>query len=117
MTGRYPLGAALLHLGTSYLDRNELRSRAINWADPLAARSGLAVRIGACSRATASAGRTTSSGPTTRSRRCDIGELQPLHATALGKVLLATLPPPRRGCTSSAAARRTPRDARPAAPS
>ena len=45
-SGQVPLGAALLHLGTSYLDVNELRSRAINWADPLAARSGEAVRIG-----------------------------------------------------------------------
>src|SRR5262249_11156986 len=31
-TGKYQLGAALLHLGTSYLDVNELRSRSINWA-------------------------------------------------------------------------------------
>ena len=45
-SGKYQLGAALLHLGTSYLDVNELRSRAINWADPLAARSGEAVRLG-----------------------------------------------------------------------
>lgn len=45
-TGKYQLGAALLHLGTSYLDINELRSRSINWADALAARSGEAVRLG-----------------------------------------------------------------------
>ena len=45
-SGKYQLGATLLHLGTSYLDVNELRSRAINWADALAARSGEAVRIG-----------------------------------------------------------------------
>ena len=45
-TGKYQLGAALLHLGTSYLDVNELRSRSINWADALAARSGEAVRLG-----------------------------------------------------------------------
>ena len=46
ITGKYQLGATLLHLGTSYLDVNELRSRAINWADALASRSGEAVRIG-----------------------------------------------------------------------
>ena len=46
VSGQYQLGGALLHLGTSYLDINELRSRSINWADPLAARSGEAVRIG-----------------------------------------------------------------------
>lgn len=87
-TGKYQLGAALLHLGTSYLDVNELRSRAINWADALAARSGEAVRIG-----------TPLDGkvlvvhhvfrPDNTLQTLDVGELLPLHATALGKVLLA----------------------------
>src|SRR3712207_831842 len=45
-TGRYALGAGLLGLGSHYLDANELRSRASNWADSLAARSGFAVRLG-----------------------------------------------------------------------
>jgi DNA-binding IclR family transcriptional regulator len=45
-TGRYALGAALLRLGSS-LDANELRARASNWADALAARSGHAVRLAA----------------------------------------------------------------------
>ena len=43
-TGRYSLGSALLRLGSS-LDANELRARASNWADALAARSGHAVRL------------------------------------------------------------------------
>jgi DNA-binding IclR family transcriptional regulator len=43
-TGRYALGAGLLRLG-SHLDVNELRARASNWADALAARSGHAVRL------------------------------------------------------------------------
>lgn len=87
-TGKYRLGAALLHLGTSYLDVNELRSRSINWADPLAARSGEAVRIG-----------TVLEGqvlvvhhvfrPDDSLQTLDVGSLLPLHATALGKVLLA----------------------------
>jgi DNA-binding IclR family transcriptional regulator len=87
-TGKYRLGAALLHLGTSYLDVNELRSRAINWADALAARSGEAVRIG-----------TVLDGqvlvvhhvfrPDDTLQTLDVGALLPLHATALGKVLLA----------------------------
>ncbi|MDR7275126.1 IclR family transcriptional regulator [Catenuloplanes atrovinosus] len=86
--GKYQLGAALLHLGTSYLDVNELRSRSINWADPLAARSGEAVRIG-----------TVLEGqvlvvhhvfrPDDSLQTLDVGTLLPLHATALGKVLLA----------------------------
>lgn len=87
-TGKYQLGAALLHLGTSYLDVNELRSRATNWADALAARSGEAVRIG-----------TPLEGnvlvvhhvfrPDDTLQTLDVGSLLPLHATALGKVLLA----------------------------
>jgi DNA-binding IclR family transcriptional regulator len=87
-TGKYRLGAALLHLGTSYLDVNELRSRAINWADALAARSGEAVRIG-----------TPLDGkvlvvhhvfrPDDTLQTLDVGALLPAHATALGKVLLA----------------------------
>ncbi|WP_084961115.1 IclR family transcriptional regulator [Thermoactinospora rubra] len=87
-SGKYQLGAALLHLGTSYLDVNELRSRAINWADALAARSGEAVRIG-----------TFLDGkvlvvhhvfrPDDTLQAMDVGTLLPLHATALGKVLLA----------------------------
>ncbi|MFC8616020.1 IclR family transcriptional regulator [Micromonospora purpureochromogenes] len=87
-SGKYQLGAALLHLGTSYLDVNELRSRSINWADPLAARSGEAVRIG-----------TLLDGkvlvvhhvfrPDDTLQTLDVGSLLPPHATALGKVLLA----------------------------
>ena len=87
-SGKYQLGATLLHLGTSYLDVNDLRSRAINWADALAARSGEAVRIG-----------TPLDGkvlvvhhvfrPDDSLQTLDVGSLLPLHATALGKVLLA----------------------------
>jgi DNA-binding IclR family transcriptional regulator len=43
-TGRYALGNGLLRLG-DHLDVNELRARASNWADALAARSGHAVRL------------------------------------------------------------------------
>jgi len=45
-SGKYQLGPALLHMGSTYLDGNELRTRALNWADGLAARSGESVRIG-----------------------------------------------------------------------
>jgi DNA-binding IclR family transcriptional regulator len=88
VSGRYQLGAALLHLGTSYLDINDLRSRSINWADPLAARSGEAVRIG-----TVLQGRVLVVHhvfrPDDTFQTLDVGALLPLHATALGKVLLA----------------------------
>ncbi|MEU4420113.1 IclR family transcriptional regulator [Actinoplanes sp. NPDC024001] len=88
VSGQYQLGGALLHLGTSYLDINELRSRSINWADPLAARSGEAVRIG-----TVLEGRVLVVHhvfrPDDTFQTLDVGALLPLHATALGKVLLA----------------------------
>src|SRR6266511_4226748 len=45
-TGKYQLGAALLHMGSSYLDGNELRTRALNWSDSLASRTHESVRIG-----------------------------------------------------------------------
>ncbi|WP_328456086.1 IclR family transcriptional regulator [Amycolatopsis sp. NBC_00438] len=87
-TGKYQLGATLLHLGTSYLDVNELRSRAINWADALASRSGEAVRIGAPLE-----GRVLVVHhvfrPDDSLQTLDVGTLLPLHATSLGKVLLA----------------------------
>jgi len=88
MTGKYQLGARLLHLGTSYLDVNELRSRAINWADALAARSGEAVRLG-----TLLEGKVLVVHhvfrPDDTLQTLDVGALLPLHASALGKVLLA----------------------------
>ncbi len=67
---------------------NELRSRAINWADALAARSGEAVRI-----ATVLDGRALVVHhvfrPDDTLQTLDVGTLLPLHATALGKILLA----------------------------
>ncbi|MFF9768660.1 IclR family transcriptional regulator [Streptomyces sp. NPDC053086] len=87
-TGKYQLGAALLHLGTSYLDVNELRSRSLNWADALAARSGEAVRLG-----TPLEGKVLIVHhvfrPDDTFQTLDVGALLPLHASSLGKVLLA----------------------------
>jgi DNA-binding IclR family transcriptional regulator len=87
-SGKYQLGAALLHMGSSYLDGNELRTRALNWADALAARSGESVRIG-----------TLHEGqvlivhhvfrPDDSRQALEVGALLPVHATALGKALLA----------------------------
>jgi DNA-binding IclR family transcriptional regulator len=87
-SGQYQLGAALLHLGSSYLDINELRSRSINWADPLAARSGEAVRIGTVLEGSVLVVHHVFR-PDDTFQTLDIGTLLPLHATALGKVLLA----------------------------
>lgn len=87
-SGKYQLGAALLHLGTSYLDANELRSRAINWADGLAARTGESVRIGAPAEGTVVVVHHVFR-PDNTEQALEVGELLPPHATALGKVLLA----------------------------
>jgi DNA-binding IclR family transcriptional regulator len=85
---KYQLGATLLHLSTSHLDEHELRSHAINWADPLASRSDEAVHLG-----------TLRDGkvlvvhhvfrPDDSAQTLEVGALLPLHASALGKVLLA----------------------------
>jgi len=90
-SGKYQLGAALLHLGSTYLDGNELRTRALKWADSLAARSGEEVRIG-----------TLHDGhvlvvhhvfrPDDSYQVLQVGALLPLHATAMGKALLAANP-------------------------
>ncbi len=87
-TGKYRLGGALLHLGTSYLDVNELRSRAINWADALASRSGEAVRIGSLLDGRALVVHHVFR-PDDSLQTGEIGLLLPLHASAIGKVLLA----------------------------
>ncbi|WP_280362545.1 IclR family transcriptional regulator [Nocardia wallacei] len=88
-SGKYRLGAALRGVGTGYLDPNDLRSRAINWADGLAARTGEAVRIAA---------RAGGDGvvvvhhvfrPDNTEQALGVGQELPAHATALGKVLLA----------------------------
>ncbi|MFZ0088787.1 MAG: IclR family transcriptional regulator C-terminal domain-containing protein [Solirubrobacteraceae bacterium] len=78
-------------MGSSYLDGNELRTRALNWSDSLASRTQEAVRIG-----------TLHDGqvlivhhvfrPDDSLQTLDVGSLLPAHATALGKVLLAHHP-------------------------
>ncbi|MFI9508710.1 IclR family transcriptional regulator [Nocardia sp. NPDC052566] len=87
-TGKYQLGAAMLHLGASQLDANELRSRAINWADALAARSGEAVRIAAPVDGQVVVVHHVFR-PDNTEQALAVGEVLPAHATALGKVLLA----------------------------
>ena len=88
VSGHYQLGPALPHLGSSYLDVNELRSRSINWADPLAARTGESVRIGALRDGQAVVVHHVFR-PDDTFQTLDVGTLLPLHATAIGKVLLA----------------------------
>jgi DNA-binding IclR family transcriptional regulator len=87
-SGKYQLGAALLHMGSSYLDGNELRTRALNWSDALASRSRESVRIG-----TLHEGRVLIVHhvfrPDDSRQALEVGALLPAHATAIGKALLA----------------------------
>src|ERR1700680_1218060 len=90
-SGKYRVGAALLHLGSSYLDGNELRTRALNWSDWLAARTNESVRLG-----TLHDGKVLvvhhvfrpDNGPPS----AEVGAPLPVHASAMGKVLLAHPP-------------------------
>jgi DNA-binding IclR family transcriptional regulator len=87
-TGGYQLGAALLQLGTRYLDVNELRSRALNWADSLAAHSGEAVRIGSHLDGEVLVVHHVFR-PDDSAQTVEVGSLLPLHASALGKAIAA----------------------------
>jgi DNA-binding IclR family transcriptional regulator len=90
-SGKYQLGAALLHMGSSYLDGNELRTRALNWADSLAARSDESVRIGTLHERDVLIVHHVFR-PDNSPQALEVGALLPAHATALGKVLLAHNP-------------------------
>src|SRR3954467_3382416 len=87
-SGKYQLGAALLHMGSSYLDGNELRTRALNWSDALAARSTESVRIGTLHESQVLIVHHVFR-PDDSMQALDVGPLLPSHATALGKALLA----------------------------
>jgi DNA-binding IclR family transcriptional regulator len=89
--GKYRVGSALRDLGAGHLDLNELRSHAINWADPLAARTGEAVRIGALQSGGVIVVHHVFRPDDTR-QALDVGSTLPAHASALGKALLAYAP-------------------------
>jgi len=89
-SGKYMLGAALLHMGSSYLDGNELRARALNWSDSLATRTREAVRIGTLHEEQVLVVHHVFR-PDDTLQTLDVGTLLPAHATALGKVLLAQM--------------------------
>jgi DNA-binding IclR family transcriptional regulator len=88
-SGKYQLGAALLHMGSSYLDGNELRTRALNWSDSLAARSNESVRIGTLHDRRILIVHHVFRPDDSR-QALEVGALMPAHATAMGKMLLAS---------------------------
>ena len=88
-SGKYQLGAALLHMGRGYLDGNELRTRALNWSDALASRSNESVRIGTLHERHVLVVHHVFRPDDSR-QALEVGALLPVHATAIGKMLLAS---------------------------
>jgi DNA-binding IclR family transcriptional regulator len=85
---KYQLGAGLLQLGNSYLDLNELRGRSIVHAERLAGTTQSAVRVGVLH------GRSVVVvhhvfRPDTTFQVLEVGAQLPVHASALGKAILA----------------------------
>lgn len=91
-TDKYQLGPELLNLSNRYLDLNELRSRSLAWSDLLAARTQEAVRVGVLH-----GGRVLVVHhvfrPDATLQILEVGAVLPLHATAVGKALLAYFDP------------------------
>lgn len=87
-SGRYQLGAELLRLGNSYLDVHELRARALVWADDLARSSGESVYLGVLHQHGVLIVHHVFRPDDSR-QVLEVGAMQPLHSTALGKVLAA----------------------------
>jgi len=90
---KYQLGPGLLHLGSSYLDLNELRARSIVHAERLAQRTGEAVRVGVLHGAHVVVVHHVFR-PDAAFQVLEVGAQLPAHATALGKAMLAHLPEP-----------------------
>jgi DNA-binding IclR family transcriptional regulator len=87
---KYQLGPALLRLSNRFLFLSELRSRSQAWSESLAARTREAVRVGM----------PYDDGvmivhhvfrPDASLQILEVGAVLPLHATALGKAVLAHL--------------------------
>ena len=93
---KYQLGPQLLQLSTRYLDLSELRSRSLAWSELLASRAQEAVRVGVAH----------GDGvlvvhhvfrPDATLQILEVGSVLPLHATALGKAVLAFVDQDFRG--------------------
>ncbi|MFI7274970.1 IclR family transcriptional regulator [Streptomyces sp. NPDC049879] len=87
-SGKYRLGAELLRLGSGYLDGHDLRARALAWTDDLARSSGESAYLGVPHRHGVLIVHHVLR-PDDRRQVQEVGTMQPLHSTALGKVLAA----------------------------
>jgi DNA-binding IclR family transcriptional regulator len=88
---KYQLGPGLLHLGNSYLDLNELRSRSILDAERLAERTSASVRVGVMHGPTVVVVHHVFR-PDATFQVLEVGAELPVHASALGKAILAYAP-------------------------
>ncbi len=88
---KYQLGAGLLQLGNSYLDLNELRARSLVHAERLATRADAAVRVGVMHGPSVVIVHHVFR-PDTTLQILEVGAELPLHASALGKAMVAYLP-------------------------
>lgn len=88
---KYQLGAGLLQLGNSYLDLNELRGRSIVHAERLATRARQAVRVGVMHGPSVVVVHHVFR-PDTAFQVLEVGAQLPVHASALGKAMLAWAP-------------------------
>jgi DNA-binding IclR family transcriptional regulator len=93
---KYQLGPELLKLSNRYLDLNELRSRSLAWSELLANRAEEAVRVGALHDDRMLIVHHVFR-PDASLQILEVGEVLPLHATALGKAVLAQLSTDVRG--------------------
>jgi DNA-binding IclR family transcriptional regulator len=86
--GPYRVATEVFRLGWTKLDQNELRSKAMNWTDALASRTGESARVAAFHNGRAEVAHHVfrADGGT---QVLVTGSVVPLHASALGKVLLA----------------------------
>src|SRR5690349_22314329 len=90
-SGKYQLGAGLLQLGNSYLDLNELRGRSLVHAERLATRADAAVRVGVMHGASVIVVHHVFR-PDATLQILEVGAQLPVHASALGKAILAYAP-------------------------
>ena len=88
---KYQLGPGLLQLGYSYLDLNELRARSIGYADRLAARTSAAVRVGVLHGSSVVVVHHVFR-PDSTFGVLEVGLQLPLHASSLGKAIVAFSP-------------------------
>ncbi len=108
VTSRYRLDTEIQDLPGGGLDPNLLRAQSMNWADSLAANTGESVLIGIPAADGVEIVHHVFCPDGTR-QRLRVGEIRPVHASAMGKVLLAHTPWLRSRLRSSTLERYTSR--------